>query len=381
MSDLKSGFVALTKLPYADQAKWFLNGFWLEGLDSQAEDVWDFAHKFIKLDDGKKDGHELDEFKAHRFLESLGETLTVVKMREKLKQIDLDVNGRMALIEYLLFKYNKGVEATVNAPQGDNREELAEAEAKVAAVQEALDQVQRQLAEQKEALAAQKAAEADAKQRQKESDAAAQAAKASEDEAMKARAVAQEAESQALAAEADVKAAVDDLKAQETAYSNKISELDGKSKDTSTGQVARSKAAAELAQLKQENPLPLRKAKITQEAALRVLEKKRKEAEATANEARSRADAAASSARQAEAALRASQAAAAEAEAKRLETEESTRRVEQAVRETEEAYDEAVRYFEEVKKKPGTPFGAIWWMQRELKEAQKYMPKRKQTAL
>lgn len=36
-----------------------------------------------------------------------------------------------------------------------------------------------------------------------------------------------------------------------------------------TSQVAKSKAAAELAQAKQEDPLPLRKAKITQEAALK----------------------------------------------------------------------------------------------------------------
>jgi len=435
MSDLKTRFVELTRKPYAEQAKWYLNGFWLEGGEAEAEAIWDFVHKFVKLDDGKKDGFELDEFKAHRFLEGLGETLTVVKMREKLKQIDLDVNGRMALIEYLLFRYNKSVEATVNAPQGDNREALAEAEQKVAAVQEALDEVQKQLQEQKEALAAQMKAEADAKQRQKESDAAAnsaksaeaqakksaeaarsaaEAAKASEAEARKSESAAneaasilKEAESQAAAAEAEVKAAVDDLKSQETAYADKISALDTKSKDTSTGQVARSKAAAELAQLKQENPLPLRKAKLTQEAALRVLEKKRKEAEAAASkaeaaaqEAASQAEAAAKDAREAErthqasedaarqaesarheaeAALQAANDAAADAEAKRLESEESTRRVEEAVRETEEAYAEAVRYFEEVKAKPGTPHGSIWWMQRELKEAQKYLPKKKQT--
>jgi hypothetical protein len=40
--------------------------------------------------------------------------------------------------------------------------------------------------------------------------------------------------------------------------------------------VQRNKAANELAQLKGEDPLPLRKAKITQEAALRKVEKERK---------------------------------------------------------------------------------------------------------
>jgi hypothetical protein len=43
--------------------------------------------------------------------------------------------------------------------------------------------------------------------------------------------------------------------------------------------VARNKAAAELAQVKNENPLPLRRAKITQDAALRKVEKDGKAAE------------------------------------------------------------------------------------------------------
>jgi hypothetical protein len=42
-------------------------------------------------------GCELDEFQAHKFLESLGETLTVVALREKLRTIDLDCNGRSSI--------------------------------------------------------------------------------------------------------------------------------------------------------------------------------------------------------------------------------------------------------------------------------------------
>jgi len=33
---------------------------------------------------------------------------------------------------------------------------------------------------------------------------------------------------------------------------------------------------------------------------------------------------------------------------------------------------------EEVKKKGGVAYGAIWWMERELKEKEKYLPQRKQ---
>ena len=85
-------WVTLLKKNYADQAVWFLNGFWDEGLEAEAEKVWGFAQTMAKLDEAKKsDGTELDEFLSHKFLETLGETLTVVALREKMRAIDLDV--------------------------------------------------------------------------------------------------------------------------------------------------------------------------------------------------------------------------------------------------------------------------------------------------
>merc|ERR1711991_140743 len=61
------------------------------------------------------------------------------------------------------------------------------------------------------------------------------------------------------------------------AYYGKIKELEGVANDPMSPRgVKKSRAAAELAQLKAEDPLPLRRAKITQEAALRKLEKSEK---------------------------------------------------------------------------------------------------------
>lgn len=81
----------------ADQAKFFLNGFWQDGISSEAENIYQLWNKFIIQDaDKKKEGCDLDEFESHKFLESLGETLTVVKLREELRQIDLDNNNRMS---------------------------------------------------------------------------------------------------------------------------------------------------------------------------------------------------------------------------------------------------------------------------------------------
>lgn len=87
MADVKARFLELTRMKYADQAKWFLNAFWKEGMQDEAEKVWLHANKFMELDEKKKDGNELDEFWSHKFLESLGETLTVIQLREKLRWV------------------------------------------------------------------------------------------------------------------------------------------------------------------------------------------------------------------------------------------------------------------------------------------------------
>jgi len=301
----KVAFLELTRKAYVDQAKWFLNGFWNAGMESECENVWKYTQKFIELN---KNGCELDEFQAHKFLESLGETLTVIQLREKLRKIDLDANGKMALLEYLSFKYSKEVKQVVNASQGDQTE-ILKAQKKLEEVQRAFTILQEQLEQQKAALESQKAAEDSVKR-----------------------------------SEAELQSAVESLRAEETAYNNKVNELTQKSQDASASLVARNKAANELAQVKGEDPLPLRKAKITQEAALRKVEKERKAAEI------------------ATAAL-----------------ESRTRQVEAAVVEAEGKLREAEDYLQEVKSRGGSSQGAIWWMERELKEAQKYLPKKKQT--
>jgi len=269
-----------------------LNGFWNAGAEPEAENIWKFTHKFIEIDRRKKEGNDLDEFEAHKFLESLGETLTVMALREKLRQIDVDNNNRMALIEYLIFKYSKSVEAVVNAPQSDNKEELEKASKMLEVAEAALSDMQTKLEEQKQLLAVQKKAEE------------------------------------------ENKAALAELKKQEDDYHNRCADLEAKTKEGTI--VQKNKAVQELAQLKSEDPLPLRKAKITQESAVRKAEKARKE------------------------------------------VEEKTKQVEAATKEAEKKFDEAQKYLEEVKSKGGSSQGDIWWMQREITEAKKYLPKSKQ---
>jgi len=279
-------------MKYSEQARWFLNGFWRVGAEQETDNIWKFTMKFMELDPKKKEGNELDEFWSHKFLESLGETLTVIKLREELRKIDLDANGKMALLEYLAFRYSKTVLDIINAPQGDNQQQVQEAVERFERVQDALSNLVTKLEEQRIA-----------------------------EDALK-------------KAETELKAAVEDLRKQEDEYHSQISSLEAKSQEGST--VSRNKAAAELSQLKSTDPLPLRKAKITQEAALRRTEKERKA------------------------------------------TEIAVQQVSEAVRDTEQKLAEAEKYLNEVKRQGGSAQGSIWFMERELKEAQKYLPKKKQ---
>jgi len=182
----------------------------------------------------------------------------VIALRERLRSIDLDANGKMALLEYLCSRYQKTVPEVIDAPQGDNTDEVNEAASKLQAVQDAMVEVTRQLQLQKEAEDNQRKALADQKKAEEE---------------------VRKAEAEVREAEANLKKAVDDVASQESAYNNQIQELTKKSQDSTASTVSKSKAAAELSQLKQEDPLPLRKAKVTLEAALRKVERERKAAE------------------------------------------------------------------------------------------------------
>jgi membrane protein involved in colicin uptake len=98
------------------------------------------------------------------------------------------------------------------------------------------------------------------------------------------------AEEEVRKAEEELRAAVDELKKQEDTYNKQVSDLETKSKDANASTVQKNKAAAELAQLKQEDPLPLRRAKITQEAKLRPVEKARQAQEKATAEASLKAE-------------------------------------------------------------------------------------------
>jgi len=71
---------------YKDQSTWFLNAFW-DSHSNEAERIWSYVKKCNEIDLEKHEqGNGLDEVRAHKFLESFGETLTVMALRESLRK-------------------------------------------------------------------------------------------------------------------------------------------------------------------------------------------------------------------------------------------------------------------------------------------------------
>jgi hypothetical protein len=470
----------LCLLTYKEQAVWFLNAFWESGLPSgsglkdQAEIIWDYVQKASVIDNAKATGNALDEMEAHRFLEAFHEAHTVLEMRSQLRKTGaLAANERpkeVPLTHFLLFKYEVSWNKLVNAPQGDNSAQIAEAQDKLQAVQDAFDASTKADAEATAALkesvsreASAKASEAEAVAREADAKSTEAAAVARENEAVsreneakareadavstaneaKAReadavatekeAVAREDEAKAAeapykaaeapfkAAQDEVEAALSEVKAQEDAYNNKTEDLKKASEEG--GVVARNRAKVQLDAHLAEDPLPLRKAKITLEAANKKAEKARapflearapflaateaasaarataeaarkeaetarhhaEEAHAQAESARKNAENARKSAeaarQQAEAARRSAEAAREEAvndrkraEAARSAAEDAKSRAEAAVAAAQDSVRDAEALLAELLANPGSGQGALFWIDRELTEKKKFMP-------
>jgi hypothetical protein len=136
---------------YKKQGIFFLNAYWSEygtngSKSNETEAVWDNVHLAIELDQKMgEEGHALDEFQSHRFLEKFGQTLTVVAMRQELKKIDIDTDNKMSMLEYFVYHYGLDVATLMTRPQGVN-EDLEKAEAALEEVLAEIDKLEKKKA-------------------------------------------------------------------------------------------------------------------------------------------------------------------------------------------------------------------------------------------
>jgi len=238
---------------YKGQCVWFMNAFWplVSKEKDGPEQFWKYHTKCVDFDEKlKAEGCELDEFQAHRFLEFFHETLTVLSLREAIRAVGIQFAKLIPITHFFIIKYKVGWNELVNAPQGSDVE--------IEKAQALVDEAKKRVAE--------------------------------------------------------LQAAIADLNAQEKAYNHKTEDLKRKSEDESATLVSRNKSKNELAQHLGEDPLPLRRAKLTSEAAFKKAEK---------------------------------------------------------------ALNDAFAYLEEVKKNATNGKGALWWIERELEEARRFMPQSK----
>merc|ERR1711982_112767 len=206
---------------YKEQAVWFLNCFWEDFAEKEAELLWQYVLKNAELDlENHEEGCGLDEMKAHVFLEKFDETLTVREMRAKLRSTgaigETERPKNVPLTHYLLYKYNADWHKLVDeGRQGDNQEEMEKAEALLAEVTAAFKESEARAADARNALNAAVSAENSAKAREAEAVESENQAIARETEAKASEAQAIQREAAAKASQDELEAALAEVKAQE----------------------------------------------------------------------------------------------------------------------------------------------------------------------
>jgi len=101
------GFEEISKAPYFSQSLAFLHILWNDGAQHEAVKAWSYSHVFTRFDPKKAEGSALEKESAIQFLTFTCDALSEAEAVELLHRIDLNKNGKLSLIEYLLFRFKK----------------------------------------------------------------------------------------------------------------------------------------------------------------------------------------------------------------------------------------------------------------------------------
>lgn len=336
---------------FKDQAIWFLNSTVYGQKTDSCEVIWNIHKKCVELNTTGEDGTDLDEFSAHRLLEFSKQAKTIKELREFLIGLHSgDLNSpRVSLIELLIFMFGVDWRSLLRSPYGCDEKSLNEAAAGLEILRTTL----------KYAIAeTNRAKERTEEARQAESSAAREEAKF-----IKAAEAANNAKDVLTQVEEEAKAILDRIKAEENIHERRASALEKKLANLSLGIVQRNKAKAELTILSSEDRTPLRKARIDQEAALQKLHKATAKAEAAANDAQIMATLAEKAKILAHGAVQ--------------DSVQSNKVSVESVPIAMQALKNAHRILEKLRQERSTGYGTIFYVNREIQEAEKFMPKSK----
>ncbi|KAL7532668.1 hypothetical protein ACHAXR_004772, partial [Thalassiosira sp. AJA248-18] len=290
----------------------------------------------------------VDEFTAHRLLEYSNKPCTSNDLRQFTERISKGSGARrISLAELLAFYFGYDWQKLANKPEC--RDILAERDAR--------DELEKAKAELNKLTGAAKHAAI-----------AAEEAHQSEAKALRQELAASKAAENAKAA----KIALDEtkdrtdsmleaLKLQEEATQRKMDMLESIAADGSKGIVSRNKAKTELAILLNEDPITLRTARIQQEAASKKTTVAAKKAEQTVVLSETALERA-THARKESIRLKESSLAA-------------TKKAEEAIPSAQVAFDKISKTLDEIMKKQNTGKGTLYFIQCDLNQSRKYLPK------
>ena len=345
---------------YKDQAIWFLNNFTKCHNDVQTSDiVFKIHQKYLEYDkrnyshdhNNTKSSQHISDLNAHLILESFGKPETQSAFRNYVLSIDPVFKNETPLIILLFFYFDSDWKTLMNKSSSCyNDTEISRAKS-------ALDEAKMKL---KEAVDA----EYNSSEEVKEADAAMDKYLKEQEILTKAISGCQIQEESFAEAKSQAEQALEQVSNQEGEFLQKIHELEMIVNNKSNGIVTRNKARAELRIMKQENTLPLRQARLKNENALKKLEKSTKASE----NARIAAEDAKERVRNAME----------DASLAKERAVEASKSAETIIPEARAAIDNLKCMLDKMmKNKNGFPWGSIYYIDREVEEAEKFLPKKK----
>jgi len=350
----------ITERTFKEQAIWFLNVSFCGEDKECCEKVWQYHKKCVVLHKRRENGNNLNEFDAHRILEYSQKAKTVRELRYWLTKFIPEVHGhciesdlKVSLVELLLFIFEVDLNSIAKTALSGNGCEIEEASAGVEVLKTTLDYA---ISESEKA-----------KERAETAKKAGDDAAAEEKRFLEAVSSANEAKKLLDEAERKAEYYLQRIKEEEDQVNVAKAALKDTMSNVSLGNVKRNKAKAELYILEAGDKTPLRKAKLDNEAALTKLRKAKTKAEETASNAQTMATAA--------------ERAKILAHSKMDEALKYRAKSEESIPIAMQALNNAYSILEKLQKECKIENGTIFYVNREIKEAEKFLPKSKIAAL
>jgi len=127
-------FEEISKAPYFSQALAFLHVLWNDGAQHEAVKAWSYSQVFSRFDSRKAEGNALEKEYAIQFLTFTCDALSDAEAAELFHKIDLNKNGKLSLIEYLIFRFKKTVLDVESVELGAEEAVVSEIATKLQAV-------------------------------------------------------------------------------------------------------------------------------------------------------------------------------------------------------------------------------------------------------